>query len=161
MRAALLAAALLASSPAAAYDPFEDAPPGESRPRLLVTGWGGGFVGTPGSGRAGGALGGGEVAWSFDAMDVGVQALAARLGPAAEGTSPLLLLRLGQRFETRRGLEAVFTLGVGAARRDRWDGWLQVGLGARVPLGRLFLAAELAFEQDDLLRLAGGLGARF
>ena len=30
-----------------------------------------------------------------------------------------------------------------------------------VPLGRLFLAAELAFEQDDLLRLAGGLGARF
>lgn len=162
MLPALLTAALLAAAPGEPYDPFEDAPPGsEERPRLLVTAWGGGFTGAPGSGRGGGALGGGEVSWSFDTMDLGVQALAAQLEPAGSRFSPVLLLRLGQRFETRGGAEATFTVGLGAARRDRWEAWFQVGLGGRVNLGPLFLAAELAFEQADLVRLAGGLGVRF
>jgi hypothetical protein len=159
---ALLTAALLAAAPGDPYDPFEDAPPGsEERPRLLVTAWGGGFVGAPGSGRKGGALGGGEVGWSFDGLDLGVQALSAQLEQGRSRFSPVVLLRLGQRFETRRGVEATFTIGVGAARRDGWDAWFQVGLGGRVDLGPIFLTAELAFEQVDLIRLAGGLGARF
>lgn len=161
MLAALLTALLVAAPAGDAYDPFEDAPPAAERSRLLLTAWGGGFVGAPGSGRSGGGLGGAEVAWSFDALDLGVQALAARLDPGRPGASPVVLLRLGQRFETRRGLTAALTLGVGAARRDRWEAWFQVGLGTRVDLGPLFLAAELAFEQSDLLRLAGGLGVRF
>lgn len=163
MLPALLAAALLASTgPGDAYDPFEDPPPGgQERPRLHLTAWGGAFTGAPGSGRDGGALLGGEVAWSFDAMDVGVQALAAQLDAGGSRSSPVLLLRLGQRFETRQGLEATFTLGMGAARRDRWEAWFQVGLGGRLDLGPVFVAAELAFEQADLIRLAGGLGVRF
>lgn len=164
VRPALLAALLLAAAPAAAgaYDPFEDEPPeGRDRPRLHLTAWGGAMVGAPGSGRDGGGLAGGEVAWSFDALELGVQALTARLDPSPAAARPVVLLRLGQRLPTRSGVEATFTLGMGAARRDRWQGWFQVGLGGRVDLGPLFLTAELAFEQTDLLRLAAGLGARF
>jgi hypothetical protein len=165
VRPALLAALLVAAAPAAAraYDPFEDAPPGGGeRPRLHLTAWGGALNGAPGSGRSGtGSLAGGEVGWSFDELDLGVQALAAQLDPERSGFSPLLLVRLGQRLETRRGVEATFTVGLGAARRGRWEGWFQVGLGGRVTLGPLFLAVELAFEQADLLRLAGGVGLRF
>lgn len=165
VRPALLAALLLAAAPApaGAYDPFEDDPPGgQERPRLHLTAWGGALVGAPGSGRGGsGSLAAGEVAWSFDSLDLGVQAAAAQLDAGSSAFSPIVLLRLGQRFETRRGVEATFTLGLGAARRDRWEGWFQVALGGRVPLGPLFLAAELAFEQADLIRLTGGLGVRF
>lgn len=162
MRAVLLAAVLTLPAAALAYDPFEDAPPtGGDRPRLLVTAWGGGLVGAPGSGRSGGSLGGGEVTWRFDAVDLGVQGLAAQVEEGRSRFSPMVLFRVGQHFETRRGLEATFTLGLGAVRRTGWSGWFQVGLGGRVPLGPLFLAAELGFEQGDLLRLAGGLGIRF
>jgi hypothetical protein len=160
---ALLAALLLAAAPAGAgaYDPFEDDPPGEaSEPRVLVTGWAGGFVALPGT-EEGGGLVGGEVTLRLRSLDVGVQAVTTWLDQGAGRRSPILLLRLGQRFESRRGVEATFTLGLGAARRERWEGWFQLGVGARVPLGPLFVAAELAFEQVDLLRLAGGIGAAF
>jgi hypothetical protein len=164
VRPALVAALLLAAAPGAAkaYDPFEDDPPGEAtEPRVLVTGWAGGFAALPGSEQGGGGLAGGEVTLRLRPLDVGVQAVTTWLDEGAGRVSPILLLRLGQRFESRRGVEATFTLGLGAARRERWEGWFQVGVGARVPLGPLFLAAELAFEQVNLLRLAGGIGAGF
>jgi hypothetical protein len=158
---ALLTALALAAEPSAPYDPFEDPPPGGGeRQRLQLTAWGGALTGAPGSGVSGGALAGGEVGWRFDSMDLGVQALAARLGPGSASASPLLLARLGQRFEGRHGMEGSLTLGLGAARRRGWEPWFQVALGGRVGLGSLFLSAELGFEQADLIRLAGGVGVR-
>jgi hypothetical protein len=50
---------------------------------------------------------------------------------------------------------------VGAGRPRGWRAWYQLAIGMRVPLGPLFLAGELAFEQYDLLRLGGGLGVAF
>jgi hypothetical protein len=161
MLPALLTALALAASPGAPYDPFEDPPPGGGeRQGLQLTAWGGALTGAPGSGASGGALAGGEVGWRFDSLDLSVQALAARLGPGSAGAAPLLLARLGQRLEGRHGMEGSFTLGLGAARRERWEPWFQVALGGRVDLGPLFLAAELGFEQADLIRLAGGVGIR-
>ena len=163
MRHALLAVLLLAAAPAAAYDPFEDDPPGEASPtRLLVTGWGGGFAAAPGSGASGGGLAGGEVTLRLSALDLGVQAVTTWVDQGAGRVSPVVLFRLGQRFETRKGVEASLTLGLGsAARNGRWEGWFQLAVGGRVPLGPLFLAGELAFEQVDLIRLAAGLGVAF
>ena len=71
------------------------------------------------------------------------------------------LVRLTQRFHTWRGFDAAFTLGLGAARAPAWMAWYQVALGVRVPLGPLFLGAELSFEQLEILRVAGGLGVAF
>jgi hypothetical protein len=71
------------------------------------------------------------------------------------------LLRLTQRFRTWRGFDAALTLGLGAARAPAWIGWYQVALGMRVPLGPLFLGAEVSFEQFDILRVAGGVGVAF
>jgi hypothetical protein len=162
VRLALLAALLLALPPAArAYDPFEDEPPGaESAARFLLIGWGGGYLPVPGSGARGAGIAGLEAAARLGGMDLGVQALGARIDPKRE-ISPVILARLSQRFETRRGVEGVLTLGLGAARREHWTGWFQFGFGARVPLGPAFLAAELAFEQVDLIRLAAGVGVAF
>jgi hypothetical protein len=159
-----LLAALLLAAPAAAladYDPFEDQPPGDERRRLSVTAWGGELLGLTRSGRQDAAHVGGEVAWSFDALDVGVLGQAARLHTGTSDWSPMALLRLTERFETRQGVDATFTLGVGAAREETWKAWFQVALGVRVDLGPLFLAGELGSEQGDLFRLAAGLGARF
>jgi hypothetical protein len=161
--AALLAVALAAAPGGAdAYDPFEDSAPASSgRARLVLTGLGGSYLGAPGSGRSGGSLVSGELSWSFDALDLGVQGSWARVREDSGASSPVVLLRLGQRFETRRGVEASFTLGLGAARLVRWQAWFQVAIGARFDLGPIFLAAELGFEQADLIRLAGGMGVRF
>lgn len=163
MRPALLAAllALAAPSAGAAYDPFEDQPPeADHEKRLLLTAWGGGLVALQGSGNHGAGLVGGEVALRLRPIDLGVQVTATRLDPG-KGTTPIVLFRIGQTFETRSGVEGSLTLGLGSARRERWDGWFQLSVGGRVPLGPLFLAAELAFEQVDFLRLAAGLGAAF
>jgi hypothetical protein len=163
MLAALLATALAAApGPALGYDPFEDsAPLGASRTRLALTGWGGEYVGAPGTGRSGGSLLGAEATWSFDSLDLGVQGSYARLQEHSSAMRPLVLVRLGQRFETRRGIEATFNLGIGSAKTTHWQAWFQVALGARLELGPLFLATELAFEQADLIRLAAGLGVKF
>jgi hypothetical protein len=115
----------------------------------------------PGSGRGGGGLAGGEVTLRLRPFDLGVQAVTTWLEPGEGRLSPILLLRLGQRFETRRGVEASLVLGLGAARRQDWQAWVQLGVSGRVPLGPLFVAAELAFEQVDYLRLAAGVGAAF
>ena len=68
------------------------------------------------------------------------------------------LARLGQRFETRNGLLASFTFGVGAAKTTSWRSWFQVALGARATYGPAFLAGELSFESDQLIRLSVGIG---
>jgi hypothetical protein len=161
--ASLLAIALAAvpGSPET-YDPFEEeAPASRDRPRLALTAWGGSYLGAPGSNRSSGSLLGGEATWSFDSIDLGAQATWAQVRDGSTALSPVLLLRIGQRFRTRRGLEASFSLGIGAGRPERWEAWFQVALGVRFDVGPIFLTSELALEQSDLIRLAGGVGVRF
>lgn len=132
-----------------------------ARPRLLLSAWGGEALDAGGAGR-GSTLLGGEAAWAFDALDLGVAGYGYRtLVDAKRDWTPVVLLRLTERFRTRRGVEAAFSFGVGAGRPDDWIAWFQVALGVRVNLGPLFLGGELAFEQYDLLRLAAGLGVAF
>ncbi len=159
MRRALLAALLLAAAPAAAE---EDEFPEERRARLSISAFGGEAFATGGSTRDAPVVGG-ELAYAFDAVEVGAWMAGYQLKVTpARPWSQVLLLRLTERFETHRGLEASFTFGFGAGRADRWVGWYQLALGARVALGGpLFLQGEIAFEQYDLLRLAAGLGLRF
>lgn len=162
---ALLLAAVLAGAPALAaaqHDPWdEEEDEAEDRGRLSVIAWGGQGFDLGGDGGSGARLGG-EVAWAFDALDVGVAGYGYRdLRDATREWTPVALLRLTQRFETARGLEAAVTLGGGAARTDDWEAWFLFGLGLRLDLGPMFLAGELAFEQHDQLRLMAGLGARF
>ncbi len=151
---------------ALAQEEWEGAPPydddeGEGTHRLLLSAWGGEALDAGGAGR-GSALLGGEVAWAFDAIDLGLAGYGYRkLVDAERDWTPVLLLRLTERFRTQRGVEAAFSFGVGAARPDDWDPWFQVALGVRVDLGPVFLGGELAFEQRDLLRLAAGLGVAF
>jgi hypothetical protein len=114
-----------------------------------------------GDGSSGTRLGG-EAGYSFSALDLSVAGYGYReLPDAARTWTPVVLARVSQRFETHRGLDAAFTFGVGAAKRDGWKAWFQVGLGLRLDLGPMFLAGELTFEQEDQLGLMAGLGARF
>ncbi|HEX9242593.1 MAG TPA: hypothetical protein VF875_09160 [Anaeromyxobacter sp.] len=133
----------------------------ERRPRLFLSVWGGeGFL-AGGDGRGAPSVAA-EVAWAFSKLDVGLAGFGyrgVRDDPSAWARGGLV--RLTQRFHTRRGFDAAFTLGFGAARAPDWIGWYQVALGMRVPLGPFFLGAELSFEQLDILRLAGGLGVAF
>jgi hypothetical protein len=162
----LLAAALLAlgtAGRAAAQDEgYDDEPHDEGgRARVRLTAWGGEAFVTSGSGRSSPILGG-EAAWAFDAVDVGVAGYGYRhLRDATRDWAPVVLLRLTERFQTHRGLEAAVTFGAGAARPSSWKAWFQVALGARLDLGPIFLAGEFAFEQNDLLHLTGGLGVAF
>ncbi len=160
---ARLFALLLASAPlaAAAQDEEEIYPVAPAPPRLYLTAWGGALVDTGGQFPAAG-FGGGEVAWAFDALDVGVLAQGYRLGHRARTPfTPVILGRILQRFETRRGLEATLGIGVGAGRTDHWIGWFQFAVGLRIYEGPFFIAGEFGFEQLDLFRIAGGVGARF
>lgn len=133
----------------------------EDAPHLFVTAWGGEALDEAGSGRSS-ALLGGEVSWAFSALDLGVAGYGyRRLADAEREWTPVALVRLVQRFETRTGLEATFALGVGAGRPDHWTAWYQVALGGRASFGPVFVAGELSFEQNELLRLAAGLGLAF
>jgi hypothetical protein len=135
--------------------------PADDRDRLHLSAVGGVLYDLRGSGDAY-AFGGGEVSWAFDSVDVGVMAQGYRLGDRARAEwTPILLLRLIQRFETRRGLEATLSAGVGAGRLDGWSGWYQFALGLRLDQGPLFLTGEVGFERLDLLRLGAGLGVKF
>ena len=144
MRVSLLLALALAAAPALATAQEEgdeqerdwDEP---GRERLLLTAWGGQAFDTSrvrGDDRSG-ALFGGELAWAFPSVDVGVAGYGYRglAGGGSRDTAPVLLLRLTERFETRRGLEASFGFGVGAARPRGWVAWFQVALGVRLDLG--------------------------
>ena len=161
MTGALLALAL-AASPALAQDEY-DLPPDEQDEgghRLSIAAWGGEALDESGTGRSYGVLGG-EVAWSFDQLDVGLAGYGSQHLSDTRTWTPVALVRLVQRFRMRSGVEATFGLGVGAARPSGWEAWFQVGLGARVLFGPMFLGGELAFERGDLLRLSAGLGVRF
>jgi hypothetical protein len=142
-----------------AAGPWEDDE--EDKPRLRFAAWAGEALASAGSGRGSGFVGG-EAAWSFDSLDLGVAGSGYRnLVDATRTWTPVVLARITQRFKTRRGVEAAFGFGAGAGQRRGWAAWYQVALGVRVPLGPLFLGGELAFEQYDLLRLAAGLGVAF
>jgi hypothetical protein len=139
------------------WDDDED----ERPPRIRLTLWGGEALGEAGSGSGSGFYGA-EAAWAFRRIDLGVLGTQYRNVPDATRTwTPVVLARLTQRFKTRRGVEAAFGFGVGAGRPRGWTTWYQVTLGVRVPLGPLFLAGELGFESQDLLRLGAGLGVAF
>jgi len=158
-----LAAPLLTPAAARAGDDdvFDEPERGDEPGRLSLTLLGGELQAISGSGRSSAATFGGEVAWRFDAIEVGVLGEAARLRTRTAEWSPVVLLRLTERFMSRRGLEASFSFGFGAAREERWKAWFQVALGMRLDLGPIFLTGEVGFEQADFIRLAGGLGTRF
>ncbi len=161
MTGALLALAL-AASPGLAQEewPGGDEEQEESGHRLSVAAWGGEALDEGGTGRSYG-LAGGEVAWAFDQLDLGVAAYGYHHLSDARAWTPVALVRLVQRFRMRSGVEATFGLGVGAAKPSGWEAWFQVGLGARVLFGPMFLGGELDWERGDLLRLAAGLGFTF
>ncbi len=163
MTGALLALALAAGPHplaqeewgAPAYDEEE-----ERVRHLSVAAWGGDAFGT---GSGGGTFGnlGGEVAWSFGELDVGVAGYGYHGLPDARAWTPVGLVRLTQRFRMSTGVETAFGLGAGAGRPTGWEAWFQVSLGVRVPLGPMFLGGELAFERGDLFALRAGLGLAF
>ena len=129
-------------------------------PRLFITAWGGEAFDVGGGDGDSGAAFGGEVAYALGFGDLGLWGSAYKIRNGGQEWAPIALLRLTNRFATRRGLEAAFTFGVGAGRPANWRVWFQVALGLRLDLGPMFLAGELAFEQDQLLRLSGGLGVK-
>jgi hypothetical protein len=160
----VLLAATLSAAPLALQETWEaEAWPEEGArpPRVLLSVWGGEAYAAGGSGRNTGFVSA-EAAWAFRAVDVGIAgARYGMLRDASRPWTPVVLARFTQRFKTGRGVEAAFGFGLGAARPAGWIAWYQVSLGVRVPLGPLFVAGELAFEQYDLLRLGGGLGVAF
>jgi hypothetical protein len=164
--AALAVSTLLAAAPPLAQDwetpPYEEERD-EGRPRRIrLSLWGGEALATGGTGH-GSSLYGGEAAWAFDAIDLGVAGYAYNsLLQSNRQWTPVVLARLTERFRTRRALEAAFTFGVGAGRpKLDWTAWFQVALGVRYELGPMFLGGELAFEQYDLLHLTAGVGVTF
>ncbi len=162
MTGALLALALAAAPPLAQDEwnaPYEDEEE-ERVKHLLVTAWGGDAFDTGASGRSYGNLGG-ELAWSFGELDLGLAGYGYPRLSATRPWTPVGLVRLTQRFRMRSGVEAAFGLGGGAARPSGWEGWFQVSLGVRVPLGPMFLGGEIAFERGDLVALRAGLGVAF
>jgi len=159
---ALLALALAATPPLAQEEwsaPDEDLEAERVRHRRAAA-WAGDAFDTGGSGRTSTNLGG-EVAWSFGELDLGIAGYGYRRLSDAREWTPVGLVRLTQRFRMRSGVEAAFALGAGAARPGGWEGWFQVSLGIRVPLGPVFLGGELAFERGDLVALRAGLGVAF
>lgn len=143
------------------YDEPDDEDDGAPAAHLFLSGWGGEAFAGGGTGRAS-AFYGGEVAWAFSQLDLGLAGSFYRsLRDASRTWTPVVLTRVTQRFTTGRGLQAAFSVGLGAGRPSGWIGWYQVALGVRLPLGPFFLGGELAFERYDIIRLAGGLGIGF
>jgi len=141
--------------------PYEEEEEEGGRHRLLLSAWAGEALADGGAGRSS-SFYGGEVAWAFEPLDVGLAAYGyRRLPESSREWTPVLLLRLTQRFRTRGGVQGAFGFGIGAGRTGGWDAWYQAALGVRIPLGPVFLGGEIAFEQFDLLRLAAGLGVSF
>lgn len=152
----------LAAVLAAGDDGWDEEAEYGARPRRLsLAAWGGQAFDVGGA-REGGPLAGAEVAWTFDAVELGVlgQLVRLRAAPGLEW-SPVVLARLTERFRTAPAVETSFTFGFGAGKTDDWVGWYQIAVGLRVGFGETaFLGAELSFEQYDLVRLAIGLGLR-
>ena len=136
----------------------------EREPHVFISAYGGQAWGLGGTQNVDGGVPvlGGEVAYAFDFGDVGLAGYGYRFPGGRSGWSPVALLRFTNRFQTYRGLDATFSFGLGAARPfDDWRAWFQVALGLRLDLGPVFLGGELAFEQEDLIRLVGGVGVSF
>jgi hypothetical protein len=132
----------------------------EDAPRLFLTAWGGEALDEGGGGHSSSIVGG-EAAWAFRSLDLGLAGYGYRGLVDAREWTPVALVRLAQRFRTRAGIEATLALGIGAGRPDGWTAWYQLALGGRATFGRMFVAGEISFEQYDLLRLAAGLGVAF
>ena len=133
----------------------------ERHPHVHLSVWGGEAFANGAAGRSS-SFASFEAAWLLSRVDLGLAVSEYRtLREATRQWTPVLLTRLTERFRTRTGLEAAFTIGLGAGRPSGWVGWYQVAIGARLPVGPLFLAGELAFEQYDIIRLGGGLGVSF
>ena len=128
-------------------------------PRLFLTAWGGEAFAVGGSDWKSGAAFGGEVSYALPFGDLGLWGSGYKIGNR-DAWAPIALLRLTNRFATGRGIEAAFTFGIGAGRPLDWRVWFQVALGLRYDLGPVFLAGELSFEQEQLLRFSGGLGVK-
>ncbi len=159
---ALLLALALAATQGEDWEQGSTYPEDEERnARVLMSVWGGEAfdLATQHGGNA--PVVGGEVAYAFDFGDLGLAGYGYQLHSAHRRWTPVGLLRLTNRFETARGLEATFGFGAGAAHPDHWVWWFQVALGLRYDLGPLWLGGELAFEQYNLLRLLGGVGVKF
>jgi hypothetical protein len=160
--ALLLAAALLPASAVAQDDEYMFTPPPPERDHLHLSALGGVLFAT--SGRSDTyEFAGVETAFVLESMDLGLLLQGYHLGTRRANAewSPVLLARFLNRFETARGLEATFGLGIGAGRVTGWTAWYQLVLGMRLIEGPLFITGELGFEQLDLFRLAGGLGLKF
>lgn len=159
MLAAALAATLALTAGQTWDEEEEPAYEEEAPDRVSIWGFAGGLF-DPGQGRNGGAYGG-EISYAFDAIELGAYGAAYEVEEGKDPYTPVVLLRLIQRFPTHRGLDAHFALGVGAARVNGWDAWFQVALGLRLDVGPAFLGGEFSFEQNNLMRLVGGVGVRF
>jgi hypothetical protein len=178
---ALLLAATVAAAPATAaaqapqlrraslrqeaweQDQWDEGQPEQDQrhPHLLLSLWGGEAFANGGSGRSSGFFAA-EADWAFSDFDLGLQGARYRsLRSASQLWTPVVLTRFTQRFLTRHAVEAAFSLGLGAGKPSGWIAWYQVAIGMRVPLGPVFLAGELAFEQYDIIRLGGGFGFAF
>ncbi len=156
----MIALALALSLAAAQGDDYYPEPAEEPQSHVLLAAWGGTALENAGTGRSSTLLGG-EAAWTFESLDLGVAGYGyQRLPNSTREWTPVALVRLTQRFLVRRDVEAALTFGAGAGRPDGWQAWFQIALGARVNLGPMFIAGELAFEQLDVLHLAAGVGVR-
>jgi hypothetical protein len=133
----------------------------ERTPRVFFSVWGGEAFDIASQHGGNAPVAGAEVAYAFDFGELGVAGYGYELHDVHARYTPVALLRLTNRFETRRGLDATFTLGFGAGRPDHWVTWYQIALGLRLNLGPIWLGGELAFEQYNLLRLLGGVGVKF
>lgn len=156
-------AALLVGLAAGQVDPWSDEEGGdvERRERVLISAWAGNAWDLATQNGSSAAVFGGEIAYAFRSMDVGLAGYGYKLPGEKRPWTPVALVRLVNRFQTGNGVEATFGLGVGAARPDDWKAWFQVSLGVRLDLGPTFVGGELSFEQNNLLRLAAGLGVKF
>jgi hypothetical protein len=159
----ILALALAGAGPVADRDdePLDDDEPvyhEPSAPRLRVGGTGGMIYDVHAQKIL--PFVGGEVAWAFEHFDVGVLGQAYRFGtPRASSTwTPVVLARFEQRFETRRDLEAIAGIGIGAGKERGWAPWFQFTAGFRALAGPLFLGGEFGFEQDRFFRLGATAG---
>jgi hypothetical protein len=157
---ALLALSIVAGQSGDPYDDDYPAPDDEhvqSSPFFMA--WGGNAWDANGGFSSG--LLGAEAGWSWEAVDLSVAGYGYRDLHLAGKFAPVILGRIGQRLRSYRGLEGTLVLGIGAARTTGWVTWFQFGLGVRIPLGPLLLGGEITWEQNNLIRLVGGLGARF
>lgn len=158
-----LAAALALSLEAPAPWEEEEARWPDPVHHLQLTAWGGASVFLAQSGATSPWLGG-ELGWVFTQTMLSAMFEEHGYGreQASRAWTPVALGRIEQRFESRRGLEGTFTVGLGAGRPDRtWIFWYQLALGLRVVGDPFFLRAEVGFERDNYLRLGGGIGVAF